>query len=133
MISPEGLLISSRVRMVKLPGAQGDFAVLARHIPLISTLRMGEIDLYHDHAVSETFFVPGGVVSVLPDSCSVLVDSMIKVDDLDPEHLQMSLNDLREDLADAKTPEEKRKLDHDLELVNAQLQACQRRKQRPSR
>ena len=126
LISPQGLLLQDRFRMVKLPGTQGDFAVLARHIPLISALRAGEIDLYQETSIHQTLFISGGMVQVLPDLCSVLADTMINVADLDPHTLQTTLDTLSEDLVDAETPQERLKLQQSLDLIQAQLKACHR-------
>ena len=41
LVSPEKLLFSGEVDQVDVPGAEGDFGVLAGHAPLIATLRPG--------------------------------------------------------------------------------------------
>ena len=46
LVSPEKLLISQPVDMVVVPGAEGNFGVLAGHSPFISTIRPGVIDIF---------------------------------------------------------------------------------------
>ena len=41
LVSPERLLLSESVEMVVVPGSEGDFGVLPRHTPMISTVRPG--------------------------------------------------------------------------------------------
>ena len=41
LVSPEKLAFSGEVDQVDVPGAEGDFGVLAGHAPLISLLRPG--------------------------------------------------------------------------------------------
>ncbi|HEY2184348.1 MAG TPA: F0F1 ATP synthase subunit epsilon, partial [Xanthobacteraceae bacterium] len=41
LVSPEKLLFSSDVVQVDVPGAEGDFGVLAGHAPLVTTVRPG--------------------------------------------------------------------------------------------
>src|SRR3546814_6085141 len=45
LVSPERLLVSQPVDMVVVPGGDGDFGVLPGHAPLISTVRLGVIEL----------------------------------------------------------------------------------------
>ena len=45
LVSPERLLLSVDAEMVTVPGAEGDFGVLAGHAPLISSLRPGVIEM----------------------------------------------------------------------------------------
>ena len=46
LVSPERLLESSEADMVVVPGAEGDFGVLAGHAPVMSTIRDGELAVY---------------------------------------------------------------------------------------
>ncbi len=41
LVSPEKLVFSGDVEQVDVPGAEGDFGVLAGHAPMVTTLRPG--------------------------------------------------------------------------------------------
>jgi F-type H+-transporting ATPase subunit epsilon len=107
LVSPERLLLSEQVDMVVVPGAEGDFGVLPRHAPLISTLRPGVIRVFEGREVKERIFVAGGFAEVTPERCTVLAEEAMPVSDIDAGKLDQELKDLGEDLADAKTDEEK--------------------------
>ena len=107
LVSPERLLLSEQVDMVVVPGAEGDFGVLPRHAPLISTLRPGIIRVFEGREVKERIFVAGGFAEVTPERCTVLAEEAVPVADIDATKLEQELKDLGEDLADAKTDEEK--------------------------
>ncbi len=107
LVSPERLLLSDQVDMVVVPGAEGDFGVLPRHAPLISTLRPGVIRIFEAREVKERIFVAGGFAEVTPERCTVLAEEAVRVGDIDAAALEQELKDLGEDLADAKTDEEK--------------------------
>src|SRR3546814_18454611 len=66
LVSPERLLLSEEVDMVVVPGEEGDFGVLVRHAPLISTLRPGVIKVHNGGSVTEQIFVAGGFAEVTP-------------------------------------------------------------------
>jgi F-type H+-transporting ATPase subunit epsilon len=107
LVSPERLLLSEQVDMVVVPGAEGDFGVLPRHAPLISTLRPGVIRIFEGREVKNRIFVAGGFAEVTSERCTVLAEEAVPVRDIDPAALDQEIKDLAEDLADAKTDEEK--------------------------
>ena len=107
LVSPERLLLSAQVDMVVVPGAEGDFGVLPRHSPLISTLRPGVIRVFEGREVKQRIFVAGGFAEVTPERCTVLAEEAVPVGEIDAAKIDQQIKDLGEDLADAKTDEEK--------------------------
>ena len=101
------LLLAEQVDMVVVPGAEGDFGVLPRHAPLISTLRPGIIRVFEGREVKNRIVVAGGFVEVTPERCTVLAEEAVPVADIDAAQIEQELKDLAEDLADAKSDEEK--------------------------
>jgi F-type H+-transporting ATPase subunit epsilon len=107
LVSPERLLLSEQVDMVVVPGAEGDFGVLPRHAPLISTLRPGIIRVFEGREVKQRIFVAGGFAEVTAERCTVLAEEAVPVGDIDTAEIDQELKNLGEDLADAKTDDEK--------------------------
>ncbi len=107
LVSPERLLSSEAVDMVVVPGAEGDFGVLPRHSLLISGVRTGVIQVWNGNAVTDRIFVAGGFCEVTGERCTVLAEEAVRVEDIDRSAIEAELKDLREDAADAKTPEER--------------------------
>ena len=103
LVSPEKLLLSRPVDMVVVPGSEGDFGVLARHTPMISTVRPGVIDVHDEGEVSERIFVAGGVAEVTGERCTVLAEEAMPLGELDRAQIEQDLQDAREDLEDAKS------------------------------
>lgn len=75
IITPEKKLFSGETELVKLPGTSGSFEVLMNHAPLISTLSEGKIKVKESGGSFSYFDIKGGVVEVLNNNISVLVDS----------------------------------------------------------
>jgi F-type H+-transporting ATPase subunit epsilon len=94
LVSPERLVLSEPVDMVVVPGAEGNFGVLAGHSLLISTVRPGVIDGYEGTAVTDRIFVAGGFAEVTPDRCTVLADEAVAVKDLDATAVEANLRHL---------------------------------------
>ena len=75
LVSPEKLLYSANADMVTVPGSEGDFAVLAGHAPVISTIRTGIIDVKgSEEGADLKIFVRGGFAEVTPAGLTVLAD-----------------------------------------------------------
>ena len=93
--------------MVVVPGAEGDFGVLPRHSLLISGVRTGVIQVWNGNAVTDRIFVAGGFCEVTGERCTVLAEEAVRVEDIDRNAIEAELKNLREDAADAKSPEER--------------------------
>lgn len=78
LVTPEKLYTSlDAVSHVMAPGEEGDFGVLAGHMPLISTLRSGgEVKVDLENGKAETFVVSGGFVEVTSGSVTVFAESV---------------------------------------------------------
>lgn len=121
LVSPERLLLSEAVEMVVLPGAEGEFGVLPRHAPTISTLRPGVIRVYEKGAVTERIFVASGFAEVTTTRCTVLADQAVPVDEIDRAATEDNLKSAREDLADAKSDESRAVAERRIAVAEAML------------
>lgn len=123
LVSPERLLVAKAVDMVVVPGAEGDFGVLRGHAPLISTLRLGVIDIHDAGAVAERIFVAGGFAEVTAERCTVLAEQAVRVGDLDRTAVEGELKNLRDRLAVANDDAERMALASGIAVAEAKL-AC---------
>lgn len=121
LVSPEKLLFSEGVDMVVVPGSEGDFGVLPRHAPLLSTVRPGVIRVYNDGQVSEEIFVDGGFAEVTTTRCTVLAQEALPIADIDKSAAESALKDAREDLEDAKDENEKAEAERQIAINEAKL------------
>lgn len=101
LVSPERLLRSSDVHMVVVPGAEGDFGVLAHHAPFMSTLRPGAVNVYDSEAGQpETLFVSGGFAEVSDNRLTILAEDAVAISDVNVDDIRQQLADAREDMKD---------------------------------
>lgn len=101
LVSPERLLVSEEVKQVLVPGAEGDFTVLARHAPMLSTLRPGLLDIGFDGNRTQRYFIRGGFAEVGPAGLTILAETAIDLAELNAEALADAIKDAEEDVADA--------------------------------
>ena len=76
LVTPERLVRSEEVHMVVVPGAEGDFGVLAGHAPFMSTLRNGDIAVYRGgmNVEPERIAVEGGFAEVSATGLTILAE-----------------------------------------------------------
>ena len=84
VVTPDRLVVAEQVEMVVAPGAEGEFGVLAGHIPFLSTLRPGELRYTLDGKV-RFLAVTGGFAEVGPDKVTVLADSAEEAREIDTD------------------------------------------------
>ncbi len=102
LVSPESIVVSTDASMVIVPGAEGDFGVLANHAPLLSSVRPGVVTVMTAEGEEKKIFVAGGFADVNQTQCSVLAEEAVNVSDLDKAALQKQVSDLGDDLIFAK-------------------------------
>jgi F-type H+-transporting ATPase subunit epsilon len=101
LVSPERILASEEASMVVVPGGDGDFGVLAEHMPIVSTIRPGVVAVYAPSGEVKKIFVTGGFADMNGKLCSVLAEEAVNVNDIDRGKTEQSLKDLRDELASA--------------------------------
>ena len=82
LVSPEKLLFSGDVEQVDVPGAEGDFGVLAGHAPTVATLRPGILTV-HAGGSAQKIVVLGGFAEVSADGLTVLADTAEAAENID--------------------------------------------------
>ncbi len=97
LVSPEKLLLSTEVESVVVPGSEGDFGVFINHAPMMSTLRVGFLEM-NDGTDTQRFFVKGGFAEVGEKGLSVLAEQAIKVDDLTAEFIDAEIDNVSKTL-----------------------------------
>jgi F-type H+-transporting ATPase subunit epsilon len=115
LVSPEKLLFSGQVDQVDLPGAEGDFGVLAGHAPVVAMLRPGLVTAIAG-SVRDRFVVFGGLAEFSQDDLTILAESATSVEDLDLAALEAEIAEMQEGLAKqspgAELDREIARLDH---------------------
>lgn len=103
LVSPERLVLSEEADMVTLPGTDGYFGVLDGHMPLITTLKPGVIEVSGGTLGDQRFFVLGGFAEVSPHKVTVLAEEAMPMAHVDAATLDQRIRDTEEDISLAKT------------------------------
>jgi F-type H+-transporting ATPase subunit epsilon len=101
LASPARLVFSGEVEQVDVPGAEGDFGVLAGHAPLIAALRPGILTI-HEGGGAKRLFIRDGFAEVNSSGLTVLAEFAVPVDELDPAEIQKEIEAAEVRLTEAK-------------------------------
>src|SRR3954453_8978519 len=113
LVSPEKLAFSGEVDQVDIPGAEGDFGVLAGHAPVVAAIRPGILTVTVE-GKSEKIIVLGGLAEVSDKGLTVLADVATSLDDLDRAAFADRISAMEEKLGEKEGSE----LDHALERLD---------------
>ncbi|CDR43691.1 CYFA0S12e03290g1_1 [Cyberlindnera fabianii] len=64
----ETIFAGKEVTQVNVPGVNGEFGILANHVPIIEQLRPGVIQITETSGTTKDYFVSGGFATVQPGS-----------------------------------------------------------------
>jgi F-type H+-transporting ATPase subunit epsilon len=84
VVTPDGPAYEGDAEMIIVPGAAGEIGVLARHAPLIATLKAGSTRVHVQQGQVLEFATGPGFFRVLEDRAIALVDDAVeaaKIDD----------------------------------------------------
>lgn len=123
LVAPEEIILSEAAEMVVVPGGDGDYGVLPRHAPMITTVRTGVLAVYEARKVRERIFVAGGFAEVTPQRLTVLVEEALRLEGVKRADVEQVLKDAQDDLLDARDDSEKAQIQRRIDIEQAKLQA----------
>jgi F-type H+-transporting ATPase subunit epsilon len=100
VVTPEGDAFRGEAEMLVVPGAAGDIGVLARHAPLVATLRAGSMRVYVDREADNVVELATGpgFFKVELDRAIALVDDAVDVKEIDDARAQEQLDAAKAEL-----------------------------------
>jgi F-type H+-transporting ATPase subunit epsilon len=124
LVSPEKLAFSGEVDQVDIPGAEGDFGVLAGHAPVIAAMRPGILTVTVG-GKHEKIIVAGGLAEVSEKGLTVLADVATSLDELDRARFADKIAEMEAKLSEKEGSELDRaieRLDH-FKSIQSQIHA----------
>ena len=103
IISAESKVFEGEVENVLVPGMVGDFLVLSNHAPCISSIRPGFLEFSEGTNDKQRYFVSGGIIEVINNNVSVLVDSAVASDKFSKEDITNLISEVNDRLSATDT------------------------------
>ena len=100
LVTPEGPAFEGEAEMIVVPGAAGEIGVLARHAPLIATLKAGSTRVYLDRAAQDVreYATGPGFFQVQLDRAIALVDDAVLENEIDDARAREQLETAQREL-----------------------------------
>jgi F-type H+-transporting ATPase subunit epsilon len=100
LVTPEGPAYEGEAEMIVVPGQAGEIGVLARHAPLIATLKAGSTRVYLDRQADDVreFATGPGFFQVLEDKAIALVDDAVLANEIDDARARRQLEEAQAEL-----------------------------------
>ena len=126
IVTPLGVSFKSNVTHVKLPGVEGYFGILYGHEPFITALKIGEIKADLDSGETKYFAVTGGIVEVLPNKISVLVEYAEEAHEIDIDSAYSEKERAKKILAEKASEQEIQKAKKALQHAIIRIRVAER-------
>ncbi len=88
--SPERVVLKTAVQQVTVPTMMGEITILPTHIPLVSLLKSGVIEVVKIDGDREIMAVSGGLVEVMAGKVVILADTAERAVELDEERIKLA-------------------------------------------
>ena len=127
IVTPETTAYSEDVEMVTLTGAEGELGVYPNHVPLLTTLKPGELRVLKDGR--ESFLAVGeGFVEITGKSVSVLTDLAMEAANIDESAAEAAVARAQAAMKEDHGSEEVAAIEASLQKALAQLHVKRRRR-----
>ena len=99
LVTPDGAAFEGEVEMLIVPGQDGEIGILARHAPLVATLKAGgtRVHIRRDDEIRE-FATGPGFFKVEQDRALALVDDAVNVKEIDDARARTQLETAKAEL-----------------------------------
>lgn len=101
LVSPERLLVSEDVHSVVVPGSEGEMTVMARHAPVVTTMRPGIVVVETVRGEKNRYVVYGGFADITAESCTLLAEFSVHERDFDRGDLERRMEETRKAISEA--------------------------------
>ena len=126
IVTPDSTAYSEDVEMVVLPGSEGELGVYPMHVPLLTTLKPGEIRVLKDG--KESFLAVGeGFVEITASAVSILTDMALESQQIDVAAAEEAVARAQAAMKEDHGSEEVAAIQASLQKALAQLHVKRRR------
>jgi F-type H+-transporting ATPase subunit epsilon len=126
IVSAEEEIYSGTAEMLFAPAEMGDVGIMARHAPMLTSLKPGEVRVQTADGEEHTIYVSGGMLEVQPHVVTVLSDTAVRAKDLDEAAVMEAKERAEKAMADKSSDMEYAQAETELAEAVAQLRAISR-------
>ena len=127
IVTPETTTYSEDVEMVVLPGSEGELGVYPKHVPLLTTVKPGELRIFKDGRAT-SLAIGEGFVEITAEAVSVLTDMALESEKIDEAAAEAAVARAQAEMKEDHTAEEVAAIQASLQKALAQLHVKRRRR-----
>jgi len=125
IVTPERTVLKQEILQISVPTTSGEITILPDHIPLVSILKPGVIEIKKADNSFEIISVSSGFIEVMKDKVVILADTAERAEELDEQKIEVARSRAEEAKKNAKFVDdiEFAKISAQIETELARLQA----------
>ena len=101
ILSPERLFFSKEnVYQVIIPAYEGEMGILQDHIPIISFLKPGILQVYNSETQIDNFFIEDGIIEFTENCLTILTSNISDLKNLDKSKITQMVSNAEKELND---------------------------------
>jgi len=125
IVTPEEKIYSEDVEMVTLPGSEGELGVYPNHVPVLTSLKPGELRILKDGRQS-AMAIGEGFVEIKADGVSILTDMALQSEKIDIAAAEAAVASAQAAMNEDTTPEQLVAIQTSLQKALTQLHVRRR-------
>ena len=117
-------ILEQEAGYLRLRTSEGDIGILPNHAPLVAELSMGKMEIESPNKDRrDIYFLSGGFLEISDNQATVIADEIFPIEEIDIESEQTLVENLKKELEKVSTEEEKKKLQKNLKISLAKIDA----------
>ena len=117
-------ILEQEAGYLRLRTSEGDIGILPNHAPFVAELSMGKMEIESPNKDRrDIYFLSGGFLEISDNQATVIADEIFPIEEIDIESEQALVENLKKELEKVSTEEEKKKLQKNLKISLAKIDA----------
>ena len=117
-------ILEQEAGYLRLRTSEGDIGILPNHAPFVAELSMGKMEIESPNKDRrDIYFLSGGFLEISDNQATVIADEILTIEEIDIESEQTLVENLKKELEKVSTEEEKKKLQKNLKISLAKIDA----------
>ncbi|SRR6056297_1972974 len=108
IVTPERVVLKRNIQQVTVPTREGEITVLPKHVPLVSILKPGVLELTDENNKGEVISVSGGFIEVLRNKVIILADTAERAREIDLERAEEARKAAEKSVGEIKREDKER-------------------------
>ena len=117
-------ILEQEAGYLRLRTSEGDIGILPNHAPFVAELSMGKMEIESPNKDKrDIYFLSGGFLEISNNQATIIADEIFPIEEIDIESEQALVENLKKELEKVSTEEEKKKLQKNLKISLAKIDA----------